>query len=94
MRSTLLAISAVVCATALIACSETPEPQYPEGGYGAQYGQGAYGAQYGQGADTGVGGQGAAGAAGQGTAGQGGTAPVSTQATPIPAAMVPQHLGT
>ena len=25
---------AFVCATALIACSETPEPEYPEGGYG------------------------------------------------------------
>jgi len=97
MRSTLLATSAVVCATALIACSETPEPEYPEGGYGAQYGQGAYGAQYGQGAygaqagqgAYGAAGQGGAGAAGQGTAGQGGTTAVSTQATPIPAAMVP-----
>jgi len=94
MRSTFLATSAVVCAAALIACSETPEPEYPEGGYGAQNGQGAYGAQYGQGAYGAQAGQGAYGAGGQGaaghgTAGQGGTAPVSTQATAIPAVMVP-----
>ncbi len=96
MRSPFLLTSAVLGAAALIACSETPESEFPQGGYGAQHGQGAYGAQSGQGAygaagqgAYGAAGQGAYGAAGQGTAGQGATAPVATQATPIPAAMVP-----
>lgn len=81
--------AAAVSAVMAIACSDTPEADYPQGGYGASYPQGGYGAQSpqgGYGAQTPQGGAGAqtatGGAAGAApTGGAGGTA--SNQATPI-----------